>query len=238
MIRSAKMKISTSIALSAITALLSGLGGAAQAQEQDNNTIRAGVYLVHYDAHAGDISGPYVPPGVNLNVDNVQTMYFAYVRRLSSHFDLELAGGVPPKTSTVGQGPAKLGSVPYAGQVVATSRWFSPSILLNYKFLEESSPIRPYVGRGVNYAHFYDNTSTSAGNAANGGPTSISLSDSFGAAATIGVSYRVQKHWSLNAAYAVSQVKSNMTANTSGAIRTTTIDFRPSAIVLSAGYSF
>ena len=232
------MKTSTRIALFAITALLVGFGGTAQAQEQDKNTIRAGVYLVYYDAKANDISGPYVPSGVNLNVDNVQTMYFAYVRRLSPHFDLELAAGVPPKTNTVGRGPAKLGSVPYAGQVIGTSRWFSPTVLLNYKFLDESSPLRPYVGLGVNFTHFYDNTSTSAGNAANGGPTSIGLSDSFGAAAVVGVSYQLQKHWSLDASYAVTQVKSNMVANTSGVLRTTTIDFRPSAIVLSAGYSF
>jgi outer membrane protein len=230
------MNVSTRTALFALTALLSGWGAVAQAQ--DNNSIRAGVYLIHYDAQADDIAGPYVPPGVNLSVKDVQTMYFAYVRRLSPHFDLELAAGVPPKTKTVGQGPAQLGSVPYAGQVVATSRWFAPSLLLEYKFFDESARFRPFAGLGVNFTHFFDNTSTAAGNAANGGPTKIGLSDSFGAAATVGFSYRLQQHWSLYGSYSVSQVKSKMTADTSGVIRTTTIDFRPAAVVLSVGYSF
>ncbi len=230
------MNASTRTALFALTALLSGWGAVAQAQ--DNNSIRAGVYLIQYDAKANDISGPYVPPGVNLNVKDVQTMYFAYVRRLSPHFDLELTAGVPPKTKTVGQGPAQLGSVPYAGQVVATSRWFAPALLLEYKFFDESARFRPFAGLGVNYTHFFDNTSTSAGNAANGGPTKIGLSDSVGAAATVGFSYRLQDHWSVYGSYSVSKVKSDMTAETSGVTRTTTIDFRPSTVVLSVGYSF
>lgn len=233
------MNTNTRIALFAITALLGGLSGAAQAE--NNNTIRGGLYLIHYDAQATDVSGTgvgAVPPGVNLSVNDVQTLYFAYVRRLSPSFDLELAAGWPPKTTTVGKGPAKLGSVPYAGQEVATSRWFAPTLLLNYKFLDETSPFRPYVGLGVNFTHFFDNTSTAAGNAALGGPTSATLSNSFGGAATVGVSYRLQDRWSLYGSYSVSQVKSDMASNTSGIIRRTTIDFRPSAVVLSAGYSF
>jgi outer membrane protein len=232
------MKTSTRIALFATAAVSSaGLVGVAQAEES-NNTVRLGAYLVHYDAHASDVAGPFVPSGVNLSVDDVQTLYFAYVRRLSPNLSVELAGGVPPKTKTVGKGPATLGSVPYSGQTVGTSKWFSPTVLLLYNFLDESAAIRPYVGLGFNYTHFFDNNSTPAGNAANGGPTSISLSNSFGGAATLGVGYRLQDHWNLAVSYSVSQVKSDMVANTSGALRRTTIDFRPSVLVLSAGYSF
>ncbi len=138
----------------------------------------------------------------------------------------------------VGKGPATIGSVPYAGQNLATSRWFSPTALLNYNFFDESAQIRPYVGVGVNFTRFSDNTLTAAGQAAFGGPTSATLSDSTGWAATTGVSYRLQDRWNLHASYSLSQIKSNLSANTSGAIRSTSIDFKPSAIVLSVGYSF
>ena len=233
------MITNTRVVLFAIAALLAGLSSAAQAE--NDNTIRLGEYFVHFDTHASDLSGTgvgSVPPGVNMSVNDVQTLYFAYVRRLSPKFDLELAFGNPPQTTMVGKGPAKLGSVPYAGQEVATSRWISPTLLLNYKFLDESSRLRPYVGLGMNYTHFYDNTATAAGSAALGGPTSATLSDSFGWAATVGISYRLEENWSLYASYSQSQIKSNMSANTSGVIRTTSIDFRPSSFVLSAGYSF
>jgi outer membrane protein len=231
------MKTSTRIALFATVIGSVGLVSAVQAEEE-NNSIRLGAYFVHYDAHASDVSGPFVPSGVNLKVDDVQTIYFAYVRRLSPSLAVELAGGVPPKTNTVGKGPATLGSVPYSGQTIGTSKWFSPTALLLYRFRDESEALRPYVGAGVNYTHFFDNTSTAAGNAGNGGPTSITLSNSFGWAATVGVSYRLQDHWSAHLSYSMSQVKSDMVANTSGALRRTSIDFRPSAVVLSAGYSF
>ena len=233
------MKKITRSALFAMMALLAGFGGTAHAD--NDNTIRVGQYFVHYDAQATDVSGTgvgAVPPGVNMSVNDVQTMYFAYVRRLSPKFDLEFAFGIPPTTTMVGKGKTQLGSVPYAGQNVATSKCISPTLLLNYKFLDESSRLRPYVGAGVNYTHFSDNTATAAGMAALGGPTSATLSDSFGWAATAGLSYRLQEHWSVYGSYSMSQVKSDMTANTSGAIRTTSINFRPSAVVLSVGYSF
>jgi outer membrane protein len=231
------MNTNTRIALFALAGLPAGMIGSAMAAESDNS-VRLGAYFVHYDAHASDVSGPFVPSGVNLSVDNVNTLYFAYVRRVSPNWSVEIAGGIPPKTNTVGRGPAKLGSVPYDGQTVATAKWFSPTFLAIYNFRDEAETWRPYVGFGANYTHFSDNVSTDAGNAANGGPTKITLSNSFGWAASAGVSYRFNEHWGAYLSYSLSKVKSDMTSDTSGTIRRTTIDFRPSAIVLSAGYTF
>jgi outer membrane protein len=202
------------------------------------NSLRIGAYYIAYYSHADDISGPYVPPGVNFRFKDVVTPYFAYVRRLNSHFSAELAIGVPPLTKTVGRGPAMLGSVPYNGQVITAARWFAPTLLLHYNFLDQSYRLRPYVGVGVNYTKFYDRRSTAAGNAATGGPTSISLPTSVGPAATVGLSYRVSRHFSVYASYSVSQVNSRLTADTAGVIRTSHVEFGPRAAVLSAGYSF
>ena len=57
-------------------------------------------------------------------------------------------------------------------------------MLLEYNFLNENSPFRPFLGVGVNYTTFYDRDSTAAGNAASGGPTKISLTSSVGPAVT------------------------------------------------------
>jgi len=100
------------------------------------------IYIIRYHSSADDISGAFAPSGLNLDVKNVNTVYFAYIPRLSAHLDLELAGGCPPKTETVAKGPATVGSVPYDGQIIATAKWFSPTLLLNYKFLDEASPVR------------------------------------------------------------------------------------------------
>ncbi len=210
----------------------------AHAQGVPANNLRIGIYAVFYHTNADDISGAYVPPGVNLNVKDVQTIYFAYVRRLSAHFDMELAAGSPPVTHTVGKGPATLGSVPYNGAEISTARWFAPTLLVEYRFLGEHSPLQPFIGVGVNYTSFYDRNSTAAGDAANGGPTKLSLSASIGPAATAGVSYAITSRWNLHASYSWSRVDSKLTADTAGVIRTTHIRFGPQALVLSVGYSF
>jgi outer membrane protein len=222
----------------ALTSLFVLAAAAAHADGVPDNTIRIGAYYVQYHVHADDISGPFVPTGLNLSVNNVETLYLAYVRRLSAHFDLELAAGIPPVTKTEGRGPAMLGSVPYNGQVISTARWFAPSLLLNYKFFDESHAWRPYVGVGVNYAHFYDRDATAAGNAGSGGPTSIKLPDSVGPAATVGMSYYLRDRWSVYASYSATVTKSKLTADTAGVLRTSEINFGPRTVVVAAGYAF
>jgi outer membrane protein len=210
----------------------------ALADDVPANSARIGLYSVFYHVSADDLSGPYVPPGANIDAKNVETLYLAYVRRLSPHFDVELAVGYPPLQKTVGKGPATLGSVPYDGQVIATARWLAPTLLVEYMFLSENSKLRPYIGAGVNYTTFYDRDSTAQGNAASGGPTRLSLSPSVGAAGTAGLAYNIAGNWNLYASYSVSQVKTKLEADTAGVIRTTHISFGPQALVLSVGYSF
>jgi outer membrane protein len=203
-----------------------------------NNQVRLGLYYVHYYGSADDLSGPFVPPGLNFSFEDVVTPYVAYVRRVSSRFNVELAFGVPPLTKTDGKGPAYLGSVPYDGKTLATARWFAPTLLLNYQILDESHKLRPFVGVGVNYTRFYSRQSTAAGNAVSGGPTSISLPSSVGPAATVGVTYSFSSHWLLDVSYGASRVHSKLTSNTAGLIRTTNVEFWPGALVVAAGYSF
>ena len=210
----------------------------AWSDEPGANSIRIGFYDVFYHSSATDISGPYVPEGVNLKVKDVTTLYVAYIRRLTPDWDMELAFGVPPKTETVGKGPATLGSVPYDGQVISTAKWFAPTLLFNYNFLPRASKFQIYAGAGINYTTFYDRRSTPAGDAASGGPTKISLSRSIGPAATAGLSYKFTPNWGMFASYSITRVNSHLTTNTAGVIRTSDIKFGPQALVVSVGYSF
>src|SRR6202795_3378836 len=225
------------ISAAAIAALL-GLVPAFAADEVYSNSLRAGSYSVFYHTHADDITGPFVPAGVNLKSQDLETLYVGYVRRLSPSFSLELALGYPPLNKVEGKGPAFVGSVPYNGQVVSTARWLSPTLLLEYNFLSEDSKLRPYIGVGVNYTNFYDRESTAQGNAGLGGPTRVSLTASVGPAATAGLSYAISPRWHLYGSYSISRVNTNATLDTEGVIRTTTIKFGPQTIIISGGYSF
>ncbi len=208
------------------------------AADSHPNGIRVGMYFLSYSASASDLQGPFTPAGINLDVKNVNTPYAAYTRELSPHWVMELAAGVPPTTHTLGKGPATLGSVPFNGQEVATAKWFSPTLLFNYVFLDPKTRLRPYLGFGVNFTRFYERNSTAAGNAANGGPTSVTLSDSIGPAGTVGATYRITDRIAAFASYSMAQINSNYSSNTSGIIRKTTVNFNPKTAVVSLGYSF
>ena len=114
----------------------------------------------------------------------------------------------------------------------------APTLLFEYNFLPAGSTWRPYLGAGVNYTTFYDRDSTAAGNAASGGPTKLSLTSSVGPVVTGGVTYRISDRWAAHASDSWSQVKTDLSADTNGIIRTTRISFGPQALVVSVGYSF
>jgi outer membrane protein len=228
-------ELSTQIALAAI---ITCAGCASAVADEYWNDVRLGSYSVFYHTSADDLSGPYVPPGVNLKAENLETLYLGYVVHLPENFAVELAMGWPPLAKIKGQGPATLGSVPYNGQVISSARWIAPTLLFEYNFLPASATWRPYIGLGVNYTTFYDRDSTAAGNAASGGPTKLSLTSSVGPVVTGGVTYRISDRWGAHASYSWSQVKTDLSADTDGIIRTTRISFGPQALIVSVGYSF
>jgi len=227
-----KFNVRTRLRMAAAAAAALFCSAPASAGDDPSNSARIGLYSVFYHVKADDLSGPFVPPGANIDANNVETAYLAYVRTIIPHWDVELALGYPPLQKTVGKGP------PYNGQVIATARWIAPTLLLEYVFLEDSSKWRPYIGAGVNYTTFYDRNSTAAGDAASGGPTRLSLTPSVGWAATAGLAYHIANNWHMYASYSFSQVKTDLKADTAGVIRTTHINFAPQALVVSVGYSF
>ncbi len=178
--------ISSAVALCLGFGLLAGLHSGSACADNDvgagdhPNTFALGLYHVDFHVHADDISGPFTPPGLNVRNPGVNTLYIAYMRRLSRHFDAELTLGLPPVTRSVAKGPALVGSVPFNGQTIATTRWLAPSLLLKYYLFSPDAMFRPYLGVGVNYTKFISRQVTAAGDAISGGPTSLSLPVSVG----------------------------------------------------------
>jgi outer membrane protein len=225
-------------------AVLAAIGPwSARADESANsaagpNALRVGAYLVQYHTDASPVSGPFTPSGLNVDVKNLTTLYFAYLRDITPNWTVELTAGWPPVSHTVGKGPAALGSIPYNGVDLATVRWFSPTVLGEYNFRTPSDAFRPYVGAGVNYTHFFARTATGGGEAVLGGPTTVYLSDSVGLVGTIGATYRIDRRFSLDMSYSRVQVNSHFDSNTLGVSRTSDVHFNPGSVVLAVGYSF
>ena len=138
------------------------------------------------------------------------------------------------------QGPWQ--GLPGAFGQISSVKQLPPTVFVNYHFGDLLPRLSPLVGLGLNYTKFSGTHSTASGDAASGGPTKISLTDSWGLAAHAGLSFQIDKNWALVGTVAMAKVKSDMKAVTStregDVTRTTTIDFRPIAYTLSLGYSF
>jgi outer membrane protein len=220
-------------------ALLALAASSARAEDGiPNNMVAVGSYWIFYNVHASDLAGPFVPAGAGLDVKNVETPYLAYVRRLSTHFALELTAGIPPLTKSIAKGPAEVGSVPYNGQVISTVRWLAPSLLVKYMLFDDGAMLRPYIGAGVNYVDFYDRDSTPAGNAVAGGPTKLELPSSWGPAGTVGVLMALPHSFGLQVSFSASRVTSHLTAITGDIDRTSSISFNPKTLVVAGTYGF
>src|SRR5271155_4217199 len=98
------MKISKLGALQIIT-LLSAAGFTTAFADEPPNDVRIGLYSVFYHSSADDLSGPYVPSGVNFKAENLETLYVGLVRHLPDNFAIELALGSPPLSKLKGSGP-------------------------------------------------------------------------------------------------------------------------------------
>jgi outer membrane protein len=249
------MKFTTSLAAAG---LLLASGGAAMAQQSEAPsflaslssptpstpyTVRLGISHISPHSRATDAVGPLLPgppSGVSLRVDDKSTLFFSISRALNDNLEVELAMGYPPTHNVQAQLSPNLPAhvQGFNGQTIAKVRQMAPTLFLNYAFGDAQSRWRPFVGLGINYTNFDKRTSTAAGNALNGGPTDIRLSDSWGLAAQIGVVYKVNERWSIHTSLATARVKTNLTATTAGAQREIDIKFRPTVFTLTAGYRF
>ena len=205
------------------------------------NTVRIGISHVQPHSSTSDFAGPFTPSGISIEVRDKTTPFFSFTREINDQWDLELALGVPPTHDIalkINNPSLPASAQALSGQVGARVRQVAPTLFVNYKFLEKTSAFRPFVGIGINYTRFDNTSSNTAGNAINGGATSISLEDSVGLALQGGVVYRFNELWSLSAALATAQVKSKITTNTLGIERSADIRFKPRVFTVAVGYSF
>lgn len=205
--------------------------------------LRAGVTNISPNSSASDAVGPMLPgppSGISIDVKDKATVYFSVAYGFTPNMEVELAMGYPPTHDVNARIasflPASIQA--FNGQRVARVRQVAPTLFFNYKFGEPTSQWRPFVGVGLNYTNFDKRSSTAANNLLNGGPTDLSLSDSWGLAAQAGLSYRVNDRWSITGSIATARVKSTLTTNTAGVQRNIDIRFHPVVLTLMAGYTF
>ncbi|NAZ48058.1 outer membrane protein OmpW [Vibrio toranzoniae] len=123
---------------------------------------------------------------------------------------------------------------------VADTKQLPPMFMVQYYFGEANSDFRPYVGAGINYTVFFDESLNSTGKSA--GLSDLSLDDSWGLAANIGIDYMINEDWFLNASVWYADIGTTAKyKQTVGGITTqysTDVDIDPWAFMIGGGYNF
>ena len=102
--------------------------------------------------------------------------------------------------------------------------------MVQYYFGTSESELRPYVGAGINYTIFFDEKIDVAG-------TTLSLDDSLGLAANIGLDYMINDDWFVNGSIWYADI--GTTAKIRGGIDANVdVDIDPWVFMISGGYKF
>lgn len=212
--------------------LLATLAGASQAQ---THTFYLGGAHINVRAISTPLTNASLPDA-RLTVADQDTVGFGYSYRFAPAWSAELALGLPPAHKVYGEGSLK----PF-GQISVVEQ-APPSVFINYHFNDLLPKFSPFIGLGVNYTKFTKTRSTVSGDLASGGPTDISLKDSWGLAGHVGFTIQFSPRWSFVSTVAMAHVRSDMTAVTTvGSTKVehkSNINFRPIVGTMSLGYSF
>ncbi|HMA98195.1 MAG TPA: OmpW family outer membrane protein [Wenzhouxiangella sp.] len=183
-----------------------------------NNLVVGGTELAGYQIDVGNNTRPIIELGY-MFTDSVA---------------VEVLAAWPFKHDIDGAGTALDG----AGKLGETSH-LPPTVSLQYYFAPGSS-FRPYIGAGVNYTTFFSEDTTATLDGALGGPSDLSISDSFGLALQIGADYYISDNLFLNVSARYIQIEADATIKTQTdagqVVSRIKADIDP--MVLSAGLGF
>jgi outer membrane protein len=215
----------------ALATVLCAAGGAAMAQSAGTWLIKSGINTIAPQVDSGDLSAPSLP-GTKIDVEKASAVIVTAAYMLTDAVSLEFYAGLPYKHDVVGdgaiQGVGRLGTV----------KQVSPTLFAQYRFMAASAPLRPYVGLGLTYLYHFDEegsgTLTALTNPG-GPPTRMSAGDAWGLSPQVGVNYKLNERWFIDASVIKTFIKAESTLSTGQKIETR---LDPLSANLSLGYRF
>ena len=159
-------------------ALASGLmTGVAEAYQAGDWLVRAGVWGIYPKSDNLNLG-----PNTDINVDDSYSLGFNITYMATPNIGIELLGAWPFSHDISLSGVGTIGD----------TKQLPPTISVQYHFLPDSN-FRPYVGLGLNYTFFFDESTEGALSGSD-----LKLDDSWGLAAQVGMDFDVAPNWFLN----------------------------------------
>lgn len=84
------------------------------------------------------------------------------------------------------------------GKELVSTKLLPPLVIGSYNFGDKTWPVRPYMGLGVMYAMFFDAKTTSFFDEYQGGKTTVSTRNTFGAGPFVGLQSPLNDDWHVN----------------------------------------
>ena len=206
--------------LIAAALLSTGFASSVSAHQAGDIIVRAGVAVVAPNESSQDVAGN----GEFSVSDNTQLgLNFGYM--LTDNIGIELLAASPFTHDISLDGIGK----------IAETKHLPPTLVAQYYFGSADSKLRPYIGAGVNFTNFFDNEFT---NDLDGALTDLSLGNSWGLAAQVGLDYQINKNWLVNASVWYAQISTDVDFNLGGDAVTIETDIDPWVYMVSVGYTF
>jgi outer membrane protein len=205
---------------------------AAQAQSGGSVLIRGGVTTITPNVSSGDLTPPSLA-GTKSAIGSSTRLSggITYMYDDNIAFDLPLA--VPFEHDISGDG-----AIAGAGKI-GSVKALPATLLVQWRFMDYNSTVRPYVGAGLTYAKFYGARSTSTLTAVSGGtpanPTTLEVDSKWAASLQLGASFQLSGGWFIDANYTHTPLSTRTTLSTG---QTLDAKLDPSSVSLTVGFKY
>jgi outer membrane protein len=210
-------------------ALLSTFSTAALANQAGDILIRGGATMVSPDSGQATILLSGADSGLALSVGDDTQLGLNFVYFFDSNWAIELLAATPFDHDI---------ELHAAGvtTLLADTKQLPPTLSALYYF-NTGSAFKPYVGVGINYTVFFDNSFTATYSDA--GFSDLELDNSFGYAVQIGADYEIDKNWSVNVSARYIDISTDASFAVGGDnIGSASVDVNPMVYSVMLGYKF
>ncbi|MBU2909228.1 outer membrane protein OmpW [Vibrio splendidus] len=197
------------------------------AHKEGDFIIRAGAATVSPNDSSGAVLNN---PDLEFSVDSDTQLGLTFGYMFTDNISFEVLAASPFSHNISVNGLGK----------VADTKHLPPTFMVQYYFGQANSDFRPYVGAGINYTVFFDESLNGTGKSA--GLSDLSLDDSWGLAANIGIDYMINEDWFLNASVWYADIgttaKYKQTVGGTTTQYSTDVDIDPWVFMIGGGYNF
>ncbi|MDH4449352.1 MAG: OmpW family outer membrane protein [Rhodoferax sp.] len=223
------MKVTTQFFAGAV--LVAAAGSGAWAQSAGTWMARGGFGTIAPHVDSGSLSAPSLSNS-KADVSAASQVIGGVSYMVTDHVSVDVPLALPFEHKLSGAGA--LAGVGQIGKVSA----LPVSALVQYRWMEPSAAWRPYVGLGLTYAYFFNETGSGALTALTnpgGSATKITIDPQLTYTAQIGSTVAINKQWFVDVFYSFTPLKTRTKLST-GQSMDITLD--PSAYGLTVGYKF